>query len=92
MLSLWKVGTFILIVNTPLERGLNPALSCIPKADEGNTEETTVSNKRQVREHSRNPMLNSFWGSMGSPEGHSAVQPQPKGDGVFLGSFQGSFV
>ena len=92
MLSLWKIGTFVVTANTPLERGFNPALSCIPKADEGNTEETTVSSKRQVREHSRNPMLSSFWGSMGSPEGYSAVLAQPKGDGFFLGSFQGSFV
>ena len=58
-----KRGTFIVTANTPLERGSNPSWSCIPKADKGDRDKATVSNKRQVREHS------SFGGSMGSPEG-----------------------
>lgn len=64
-----KIGTFIVTANTPLERGSNPSWSCIPKADKGDRDKATVSNKRQVREHSRNPMLSSFGGSMGPPEG-----------------------
>lgn len=87
MLCLRKKGTFILTANIPLERGFGPALSCFPKEEKGDLEEAADSNKRQVREHSRNPMLSSFWGSIDSPEGQSAALTQPRGDGVFLGSF-----
>lgn len=64
-----KIGTFIVTANTPLERGSNPSWSCFPKADKGDRDKATVSNKRQVREHSRNPVLSSFGGSMRPPEG-----------------------
>lgn len=92
ILCLKRKRTFILTASIPLERGFNSASSCIPKADKGDIEKAAASNRRQVREHSRNPILNSFWGSMDSPEDHSAALTQPRGDGFFPGSFQGSCV
>lgn len=76
--------TFILTASIPLKRGFNSALSCIPEADKGDIEKAAASNKKQVREHSRNPMLNSFWGSMDPPEDHLAALTQPREDGFFL--------
>lgn len=62
--------SFILTANIPLDRGFHPVFhlifSCIPKADKGEVGEATVSTKRQVKEHSRNPTLSSFWASMDS--------------------------
>lgn len=84
ILGTMEMGTFIITANTPTERCGRPSWSCTLKADKGDTEEATVSSKRQVREHSRNVMLSSFRTSMDSPV--------PRPDGVSLGSLQDCFV
>ena len=84
ILGTMRMGTFIITANTPTERCGRPSWSCTLKADKGNTEEATVSSKRQVREHSRSVMLSIFRTSMYSPA--------PRPDGFSLGSLQGCFV
>lgn len=84
ILGTMEMGTFIITANTPTERCGRPSWSCTLKADKGDTEEATVSSKRQVREHSRSVMLSSFRTSMYSPA--------PRPDDFSLGSLQGCFV
>lgn len=67
-----EAGTCIITANTRTE--------CCGS----DTEEATVSSKRQVREHSRNVMLSSFRASTDSPV--------PRPDGFSLGSLQACFV